>query len=155
MPVEIFDAGGRLLATMHNEHGTRLVRVDLAGAEPGWGARREPNIAAEVAAKLALARTSIVPESGSFQGWKLLRDGLLARLEIPEEARRSSGTRRECRAEFVKTIELIGSDVGVSQFGAIYRVDEITRCHRWGDDRWSFDAGGIYFYLSRIEAENY
>ncbi len=43
MPVKIYDAGGQLLATMHNEHGTRLARVDLAGAEPGWG-RAESHI---------------------------------------------------------------------------------------------------------------
>ncbi len=55
----------------------------------------------------------------------------------------------------MRTIELIGSNVGVSQLGAAYRVGEITRCRRWGEDRWSFDAGGIYFYITRIEAENY
>ena len=37
----------------------------------------------------------------------------------------------------------------------VYRVGETVRPDAWGGDRWVECAGGIHFFLTRYEAENY
>ena len=50
------------------------------------------------------------PEIGSFMAFKKLGDGLIAKLEIPEYAKRSSATSRKCRASEVKVLEIFSID---------------------------------------------
>jgi len=106
---------------------------------------------------LAEARTSIVPEVGQFVGWKQCKNGVIVRLMIGKKARRSNATGRKCRAEYVKVLEVIGAEVGISQYDSKteYRVGQIVKCDQWNEDRWKECGGGIHFYLSKIEAENH
>ena len=106
---------------------------------------------------IALAESSIVPESGQFTGWKKCRNGVLVRVLVGKKARRSNATGRKCRAEYVKVLEVVGAEVGISNHDSRkeYRVGKIVRCDKWNENRFVECGGGIHFFLTRIEAENY
>ncbi len=104
-----------------------------------------------------LAQFSILPETGPIWGWKKCRNNVLVKLVVGNTAKRSHATGRKCRAEHVKVLEVIGAEVGISQFTTQvqYRVGEIVRCDKWNEDRWTECGGRIHFFLTRIEAERY
>jgi Family of unknown function (DUF5758)/Pentapeptide repeats (8 copies) len=131
-----------------NLYGANLRSADLYGAN----LRSAKNIPI-----LAAAQSSIVPESGQFTGWKKCKDGVLVRLMVGGKARRSNASGRKCRAEYVKVMEVIGAEIGISQYDnkTEYRVGKIVRCDKWNEDRWVECGGGIHFFLTRVEAENY
>ena len=52
----------------------------------------------------------ICPNFGSFIGWKRAYDGLIVKLEIPEDAKRLSGTGRKCRCDKARVIEIQNLD---------------------------------------------
>ena len=131
-----------------NLYGADLKRANLSGANLS-GAKSIPSI--------TNAQASILPESGQFQGWKKCRNGVLVRVMIGKNAKRSNATGRKCRAEYVKVLEVIGAEVGISQHDnkTEYRAGKIVRCDKWNEDRWLECEGGIHFFLTRIEAEQY
>ena len=106
---------------------------------------------------VAAAQTSIVPSKGSVIGWKRCIDGVIVKLLIPEDARRSNATGRKCRAEFADVLEVIGSDIGISMHDSktTYQVGQRVVPDSWGEDRWIECAGGIHFFITREEAEAY
>ena len=134
--------------------GADLREADLRGAYlSGADLRGAKNIPPMVAARLF-----VPPETGSFVAWKKCNDTVLVKLSIPAEARRSSATTRKCRAEFVDVLEVIGSDVGVTSIHGPrteYRAGERVHCDEWCEDRWKECGGGIHFFMTRCEAENY
>jgi hypothetical protein len=125
-----------------------LSDADLYGADLS-GAKNIP--------ALADARASILPEVGQFIGWKKCNAGVLVRLMVGKNARRSNATGRKCRAEYIKVLEVIGATVGISQYDnkTKYEVGKIVRCDSWNEDRWVECGGGIHFFLTKVEAENY
>ena len=122
--------------------GANLYGADLSGAED---------------AELVFARTSIVPDHGPLFVWKKCQNNVLVRLFIPSKARRSNASGRKCRAERAKVLEVIGSEIGVSKHNAsfIYKTGQWVRADKWNENRWEECSGGIHFFLTRIEAENY
>jgi len=98
-----------------------------------------------------------VPESGQFIGWKKCQNNVIVKLMIGKKARRSNASGRKCRAEYVKVLEVFGAILGVSQYDGKteYRVGQIVRCDKWNENRWEECGGGIHFFITRIEAENY
>jgi hypothetical protein len=103
------------------------------------------------------ARLSIVPEVGSFIGWKKCLNGVIVKIKIQENAKRSNSTGRKCRAEYVKVLEVIGAEKGISahDYKTTYRIGKTVRCNKWEENRWLECAGGIHFFLTRAEAEAY
>ena len=94
------------------------------------------------------------PESGSFDAWKKCEDGVLVKVKIPADAKRSSATTLKCRAERVEVLEVIGAEVGIGLHdGTKYRQGAVVSCDRWDDDRWSECSGGIHFFMNRACAE--
>lgn len=140
-----------------NLGGANLEGANLEGANLGGANLRGANLRGARIDPIAAARVSLVPEVGQFDGWKKCRGGVLVRVRIPAEARRSSATSRKCRAEFVEVVEVIGAEIGVSIHDGetTYKVGETVRCDRWNEDRWVECGGGIHFFLTRIEAEHY
>lgn len=100
-------------------------------------------------------RLSILPDSGPVFGWKKCANGVIVHLAVGSKARRSNATGRKCRAEYVKVLEVIGAEIGVSLHDRVteYRKGKIVHCDEWCEDRWQECAGGIHFYLTREEAE--
>ena len=100
----------------------------------------------------------IIPEEGAFIGWKKLKGGVIAKLEIPADAKRNSTpVGRKNRAEFVRVLELFGAEEGISQHDGktVYRVGEIVRPDSYNDDIRLECTNGIHFFITRAEAEAY
>ncbi len=96
----------------------------------------------------------IVPEEGSFIGFKKLGNGVIAKIQIPEGAGRVGGyTDRKCRAEKAYVIEGEGPSKHDSNF--IYKVGEVVVPDSWNSDPREVCAAGIHFFITRREAEQY
>ena len=97
------------------------------------------------------------PEEGSFVAWKKCVDGVLVKLLIPEDAKRSSATTRKCRASKAIVLEVIGAEKGISQNDAdfVYEVGKEMIPDSFDDDRWDECSNGIHFFITKGEAENY
>ena len=132
--------------------GANLTRANLTRANL-YGA----NLTRANLPPVEAARVSIVPEVGAYTAWKKCRDGVVVKLLIPEEAKRSNSTGRKCRAEFAHVLKVIGAEKGISihDGSTEYRVGVTVRCDVWGDNRWEECAGGIHHFITRIEAEHY
>jgi hypothetical protein len=103
------------------------------------------------------ARLSILP-AGDLIGWKSCAFGVVVKLRIPAEARRSNATGRKCRAEFADVLEVIGAAEGRTDRTAlggsvvIYRTGERVIPDSW-DDNWALECGhGIHFFITEEEA---
>lgn len=107
-------------------------------------------------ANLAIAMTRILPD-GDLVGWKKCRDGVIVKLRIPADAKRSHTFGRKCRAEFADVLEVIGADVGISLHDGKteYRVGQRVTPDSF-DENWMDECShGIYFFITQLEAENY
>ena len=106
--------------------------------------------------EIAIAQTRILPD-GDLIGWKKCRDGVIVKLLIPIKAKRSHAFGRKCRAEYVKVLDVIGAKEGLSQQDGTtkYIKGKKVKCDKWEDDFTQECAGGIHFFITRIEAENY
>ena len=155
-----------------NLQGADLSRANLRGADLFWANLRRADLrwadlrgadlrGANLQGAINIPNyvsvtTSITPE-GQFIGWKKCRDEIIVKLMVGKNAKRSNSTGRKCRAEYVKVLEVIGGEVGVSLHDGKteYRVGRIVRCDKWENDRWVECGGGIHFYLTREEAEEH
>ena len=121
-----------------NLNGADLNGADLNGADLSW----------------AIACTRILPD-GDLVVWKKCQAGVIVKLRIPEAAKRSHAFGRKCRAEYADVIEVIGGDVGLSQYDGKtgYRAGQRITPHEWNETWTDECAGGIHFYITRAEAE--
>ena len=119
--------------------GADLSRADLSGAE---GIEKQP------------PQTVILP-AGDIIGWKKCAGGVIVKLLIPADAKRSNASGRKCRAEFVKVLKVVGGDVGRSDRGGEYRKGEIVWPDSWDGDWKNECSHGIHFFITREEAEAY
>lgn len=109
------------------------------------------------------------PDTGSFIGWKkgiLLPHGgnCLIKLEIPEDARRSSSVGVKCRCDKAKVLDITSLD-GSEHYGCalsmfdssfVYKVGEVvTPTNEFDPNRWNECAGGIHFFVDKDEAISY
>ena len=136
-----------------NLSSANLSYANLRYADLSYADLRSANLT-----PLQKAQISIVPDSGSFIGWKKCVGGIIVKLEIPAGSKRSNATGRKCRAEFVEVLELTGgaeSAKSIHDPDVIYRVGEIVRCDKWEEDRFIECGGGIHFYITKEEAENH
>jgi hypothetical protein len=140
-----------------NLGGANLGGANLDGANLGGanldGAKNIPD--------MARLRTQIVPDEGSFIGWRKCQNGIICKVQIPAKAKRSNATGRKCRAEYVKVLSVTRPDgtaapAGLGLHNATkYVAGKTVRCHEWDDNRWKECTGGIHFFVTRAEAEAY
>ena len=104
------------------------------------------------------------PKTGSFIGYKKAVSGKIVKLQICEDAKRSSATTKKCRCSkaLVLAIENIDeSDSGLQGIASIYdpsfiyRVGEIVEVSDFDDNRWRECAPGIHFFMDRQDAVEY
>ena len=97
------------------------------------------------------------PETGSFDAWKKCTSNVLVKLRIPSSAKRSSGTSRKCRCSKAKVLEVIGADVGISNYNSnfTYKKGETVEVKDFDKNRWNECSSGIHFFLTKAEAESY
>jgi hypothetical protein len=142
--------------TRANLTDANLTRANLSGAN-----LTRANLTDAKSIELALARASHVPAEGGFQAWKKCAGNVIVRLWIPDDARRSHGRGRKCRAAHVQVLEVIGAEEGRSIYDleqgkkivTTYRTGEMVACDSWCEDRWTECGGGIHFFMHRLEAE--
>lgn len=143
---------------LNNENGGEradLYGADLCGADLYW-AKNIPYI------------PMACPDTGSFIGWKKATcngmDDVIVKLEILEDAKRSSATSRKCRCNKAKVlaIETIEGE-SLDHLNArsiyyptfIYKVGETVSVDNFDEDRWNECAPGIHFFINRQEAVEY
>ena len=150
------DLGGANLYRV-DLRGANLYRVDLRGADLR-GAEIELTL-------LNNFYPICCPEVGSFVGWKKVRGNLIVKLEVTENAKRSSAFGRKCRCNEAKVLDiqnLDGTSVddvteAYSQHDEnfVYRVGKTVRVEDFDDDRRNECAAGIHFFITRQEAVDY
>src|SRR6266702_396571 len=136
--------------------GANLHRANLAGADLAAADLSGAYLRSAILPEGLRDQLSIVP-AGDVTGWKACRDGVIVKLLIPAGARRSNATTRKCRAEYADVLEVTGAAEGVSKFedGFTYRAGERVT-PGWFDPDWTREcSGGIHFFLTREEAEEY
>ena len=104
------------------------------------------------------------PSDGAFIGWKKV-DRYLVKLEIPEDAERSSATTNICRCDKAKVLDIIcTSDDNplkpqeITNFHytkTIYKVGEMVYADSFDPDRWNENSHGIHFFINKQDAINY
>ena len=146
-----------------NLSGANLREANLYGANLREANLRGANLYRAKNGDLVKAQTVIVPE-GDIIGWKKCLDNVIVKLLIPKEAKRSNATGRKCRAEYVEVLDLIyGNDKRKKVEKAIsshdkkteYKKGETVKCDKWDEERFNECSGGIHFFITREEAEDY
>ena len=139
-----------------NLSGANLSRADLSRADLSGANLSRANLSDAKNAALVIAQTRILPE-GQLIGWKSCKFGVIVKLSIPAESRRSHAFGRKCRAEFADVLEIFNGEVGISKHDGKtdYRTGERVTCHEWSENWQEECAGGIHFFITREEAEAY
>ena len=144
-----------------NLSNANLRDANLSNANLSNANLSNANLSAANLSDVQKARLSILPDAGDIIGWKSCRDGVIVKLLIPHDSKRSNATGRKCRCEFADVMEVIGGDVGKSKNTSgrgqtiTYRAGERVRCVQpFDENRWEECASGIHFYITRVEAEN-
>ena len=103
------------------------------------------------------------PTDGAFIGWKKVR-GCLIKLEIPEDAKRSSATTNKCRCDKAKVLGIYDLDgtptsvtevLNTNQKETLYKVGEIVLPDSFDEDRFNECSHGIHFFIDKQSAINY
>lgn len=107
------------------------------------------------------------PETGAFVAWKWIKDtetnqDVIIKLVIPEDAQRSSGSSKKCRASkaYVDDIQYLdGShfceDSVISPRNFIYALNEIVYPDSFDYRRFHDCSRGIHFFMNREDAVEY
>jgi hypothetical protein len=106
------------------------------------------------------------PSDGAFVGWKKVRNKFryIVKLEIPEDAKRSSATTRKCRCDKAKVLDIINFDTKehVEQVvnnaydkETLYKVGEMVYPDKFDDNRWNECSNGIHFFINKQDAIDY
>ena len=136
--------------------GADLRDANLRGADLRRANLRDANLRG--AKGIAMA----CPSDGAFTAWKKLHNGAIAKLLIPENAKRSSATRRKCRCDRALVLAIydregnaIESETSARTPSFVYKVGEHIVPDSFDDDRWNECSHGIHFFITRTEAEEY
>jgi hypothetical protein len=140
--------------------GTDLREANLRNADLRGTYLRGAHLISADLSEARLPHFSLVID-GDMIVWKKLRSGVIAKLLVPAEARRTSSlVDRKCRAEYVRVLELFGLTRAVEALslletdgGTIYKVGEIVRADSYDDDIRVSCTHGIHFFITRQEAE--
>ena len=98
------------------------------------------------------------PEYGAFVGWKKVQ-GKIVKLQITENAMRSSATGRKCRCSEALVLSIDDGAVqkitNTNYVPLTYNVGELVRPDSFDENRWNECSHGIHFFITRQEAEEY
>ena len=102
------------------------------------------------------------PEEGAYIAYKKA-GGLIVKLEITEDALRSSATSRKCRASKAKVLSVTNVDGNPAgdqvcsdhDKNFVYKVGETVEVTDFDTDRWNECSTGIHHFITRAEAVKY
>ena len=108
------------------------------------------------------------PKTGSFIGWKKCagndRKRYIVKLEILEDAKRSSSTSKKCRCSKAKVLEIQNLDGTKTDVNEVYstfdgnfkyKIGEIVEVSDFDERYWIKCSKGIHFFMSRGSAVSY
>ena len=105
------------------------------------------------------------PATGSFIGWKRADNNFIVKLEIPEDAKRSSAIgSRKCRCNKATVLAIEnkdGTSADVTEVCSdydsdfIYKVGETVEEKMFDENRFRECSTGIHFFMTREEAAQY
>jgi hypothetical protein len=150
--------------------GANLVGADLRGADLKGANLGGANLVGAnlVGANLVDAKNvpffpTYLPE-GEFIAWKKLPNGLIAKLKILEDSKRSRAAGDKCRCDKCLVLEFQNVDGSISDEKTYtsheyavctYTVGEVVRADKWDDNRWVECSHGIHFFIDRQSAVDY
>jgi len=149
-----------------NLRSANLRSADLSSADLSYADLRYANLrSADLSSanlrsaknsEMAVAMTRILPE-GNIVGYKKCLGDVIVKLLIPTEAARSHAFGRKCRAEYATVLEIFGADHAISRHDekTRYEVGKTVHCDKWSTEWTEECAGGIHFFITRLEAEAY
>ena len=148
-----------------NLRDANLIDADLRDADLRGANLRGANL---IGAKNVPFIPMTCPETGAFIGWKKARDKnrefRIIKLEICEDARRSSATGRKCRCDKAKVLEIQTLDgkklkektaYSDRDSDFVYEVGKVGEEPTFNEDRFEECASGIHFFINRQEAVEY
>ena len=103
------------------------------------------------------------PSEGSFIAWKKCNNHIV-KLQITENAKRSSATTLKCRCSEALVLDIQtkeGSSSNIQKIQSdrdsefIYEIGKISSVSDFDDDRWNECSTGIHFFISREMAVKY
>lgn len=142
--------------------GANLCGSDLRGADLREADLCDANLC-DANLRRAKGTYMACPTDGSFIGWKKA-SGYIVKLQIPEDARRSSAGCEKCRCDKAYVVEIQNIDGSNADIGMIcsdhdenfvYAVGATVEVSDFDDDRWNECAPGIHFFIDRRAALEY
>ena len=113
----------------------------------------------------------VCPEKGVFIGYKKIwrskkynyQREFIVKLEIPEDAKRSSSTTSKCRCSKAKVLEIkdmksdetINEITNINEKPCTYKVGEYVYPDSFDECRWHECSNGIHFFMTEDEALDY
>ena len=106
---------------------------------------------------------TLIPE-GEFIAWKRLPNGLIAKLKILEDSKRSRATGKKCRCDKALVLEFQYEDrhkadvqtyTSTAYENCTYTVGEVVYADSWDENRWNECSHGIHFFINRQDAVDY
>ena len=145
-----------------NLYGADLCRADLSGANL-YGANLSGADLCRADLSGAKGTYMACPTDGSFIGWKKA-SGYIVKLQIPEDARRSSAGGEKCRCDKAYVMEIQNEDgtkacietvCSGRDKNFVYAVGATVEVSDFDDNRWNECAPGIHFFIDRRAAVEY
>ena len=143
-------------------YGANLSEADLRGADLRGANLREANPrGADL--REAIGTYMACPTDGSFIGWKKASE-YIVKLQIPEDARRSSAGGEKCRCDKAYVVEIQNADGTKADIETVhsnhdanfvYTVGATVEVSDFDGDRWNECAPGIHFFIDRRAAVEY
>ena len=143
-------------------YGANLREADLHGADLRGANLREANPrGADL--REAIGTYMACPTDGSFIGWKKASE-YIVKLQIPEDARRSSAGGEKCRCDKAYVVEIQNADGTKADIETVhsnhdanfvYTVGATVEVSDFDGDRWNECAPGIHFFIDRRAAVEY
>ena len=142
--------------------GADLSGADLSGADLSWA---DLSGADYIEKAKNLFYPIACPEIGAFVGWKKAKvktsgHECIVKLEITEDAVRSSAAGRKCRCSKATVLEIQDLEGNVLEQVAVSDGDEnfhyipgtVVSVSDFDENRWNECSTGIHFYITREEA---
>ena len=140
-----------------NLRGANLYGADLRGANLRGADLRGADLRGAKGTYMAC------PTDGSFIGWKKA-SGYIVKLQITEDARRSSAGGEKCRCDKAYVVEIQNIDGTKADIETVhsnhdanfvYTVGATVEVSDFDGDRWNECAPGIHFFIDRRAAVEY
>ena len=145
--------------------GANLRGANLRNADLRDSVLRSTNLCnADLSSAKNIPFTPTYLPEGEFIGWKKLPNGIMVKLKILEDSKRSRANGDKCRCDKALVLEFQDKDGTPSEvkeytsnvyIKCTYKVGEIVYADSWDDDRWNECSHGIHFFIDRQSAVAY